>query len=293
MEKTKLEPDPKSIEIKPSLEKTHKKEKIDTLLKEIEQNSEQSVPRTSAYIIRLDGRAFSTFTEGFQKPFDFNFAQAMILTMNDLITEFLPTTGYSHSDEISLIFPPVENPLLQTHLFDGRILKICSVIASFCSVRFAFHLIRLVKIEEAKYDPKVLAKIYDIKAHFDARILIFQPPQFQLIVKHMIWRSIMDCKRNAISTYARHFYKQSEVQGKKSADLILKMKAEKGFDFYKDAPLHIQNGTYAKRQQYVIPAINQITLEAVEAVRTEILNKSFKIEDTEKSLEMLFAKYWN
>ena len=56
------------------------------------------------FLVRLDGRAFSTFTNGFKKPFDFMFTKAMILTTSDLLIEFNAVTGYSHSDEITLIF---------------------------------------------------------------------------------------------------------------------------------------------------------------------------------------------
>lgn len=41
-----------------------------------------------------------------RRPFDLNFTNAMILTTMDLITEFSATTGYTHSDEITIIFKP-------------------------------------------------------------------------------------------------------------------------------------------------------------------------------------------
>ena len=40
------------------------------------------------FIVRLDGKNFSKFTSGLYKPFDKKFLKAMILTTEDLITEF-------------------------------------------------------------------------------------------------------------------------------------------------------------------------------------------------------------
>jgi len=103
------------------------------------------------FIVRLDGRAFSKFCTGLKKPFDENFIKAMTNTMNDLVEEFSAITGYCHSDEISLVFPRLysieeynqkcnANLDIPVHMFGGRLQKICSVIASYASVRFNHHL---------------------------------------------------------------------------------------------------------------------------------------------------------
>ena len=60
-----------------------------------------TLDRNQPFILRLDGKNFSKLTRGLKKPFDTSFLDAMIFT---LMEEFRPSTGYCHSDEISLVF---------------------------------------------------------------------------------------------------------------------------------------------------------------------------------------------
>ncbi|MBO0766333.1 MAG: hypothetical protein J2P50_17325, partial [Hyphomicrobiaceae bacterium] len=53
---------------------------------------------------RIDGRAFSRFTRGMQRPFDRNLSTAMIATAAGLIERTQARIGYTQSDEISLVF---------------------------------------------------------------------------------------------------------------------------------------------------------------------------------------------
>lgn len=42
------------------------------------------------FVVRLDGCAFKTYTNGFVRPFDVRLAEALIRTMNDLIVQTRP-----------------------------------------------------------------------------------------------------------------------------------------------------------------------------------------------------------
>lgn len=68
------------------------------------------IPPFLPFIVRLDRKNFSKFTVGMRKSFDILFTKAMLLTTSDLVTELTAATGYSHSDEISLIFLPSCSP---------------------------------------------------------------------------------------------------------------------------------------------------------------------------------------
>jgi len=57
-------------------------------------------------VVRLDGHCFSTFTRGFDRPYDLRIHRAMVGTATDLLERFGAVTAYTESDEISLIFPP-------------------------------------------------------------------------------------------------------------------------------------------------------------------------------------------
>lgn len=77
--------------------------------------------------------------------------------------------------------------------------------SGYCSVRFNYHLHKIINSEENQklYDPHYIEKINLMRACFDARLVAFPADKEYEIVNHMIWRSIFDCERNAVSTYAR------------------------------------------------------------------------------------------
>ena len=81
--------------------------------------------------IRIDGRGFSKYTKGMNRPFDKNFTDSMIETMKFLIEETDAIIGYTQSDEISLILSDIREPF-----FKGRISKLNSVIASMATAKF-------------------------------------------------------------------------------------------------------------------------------------------------------------
>ena len=140
------------------------------------------IKSTDNFIVRLDGRSFSKFTSGFAKPFDPIFTKAMCYTAQDLLLKFNCQTAYTHSDEITLIFsrqyPDSSGNLISKHMFDGRIQKIISLTASYCSVRFNWHLSKLLEENAIKPNPRVYSEkllnlIANCEQMFDARIIIF------------------------------------------------------------------------------------------------------------------------
>lgn len=79
-------------------------------MKGYEKVYEMRVPNDHVMLIRLDGLTFETWTRGLDAVFDLVFTRSMILTMNDLLLKFHPQTGYTHSDEITLVFAPHPKP---------------------------------------------------------------------------------------------------------------------------------------------------------------------------------------
>ena len=109
---------------------------------------------------RIDGHCFSKFTKGFKKPFDEKFSQAMVQTACDLLQEFKACTAYTQSDEITLIFIPVKNEETSEWRewpFRGRVVKMCSLLASYASTRFNHHLVTIFQEStDAERLPRVL-----------------------------------------------------------------------------------------------------------------------------------------
>ena len=83
-------------------------------------------------LARIDGRAFSTFTQGLERPYDVRLSRAMIDTTRFLVEETGARTGYTQSDEISLLWHATD-PKDQL-FFDGRIQKMVSVLAALATV---------------------------------------------------------------------------------------------------------------------------------------------------------------
>jgi tRNA(His) 5'-end guanylyltransferase len=163
------------------------------------------------FIIRLDGRAFTKFTKQFKKinkdiPYSIEFKTAMIKTCHDLLHEFNPSTVYTHSDEITMIFNSaiVEDNIHQ-HIFGGKVFKLLSLISAFASVRFNANL--NIQKNDSTFNTKV--KINE-NPTFDAIVIVF--PKSYEIVNHMMWRSKGDCTRNFISMFAEKFIPKKQLQ---------------------------------------------------------------------------------
>tara|TARA_Y100000780_G_C13652920_1_gene405381 strand:- start:77 stop:397 length:321 start_codon:yes stop_codon:yes gene_type:complete len=98
-------------------------------MKEYESSVENNIESDISFLVRLDGKNFSKFTKGFKKPFDSNFNHVMEKITHDLINKFNVRTGYTSSDEITLIFPEKFNN--EKHIYSGRIQKLTSIIGSY------------------------------------------------------------------------------------------------------------------------------------------------------------------
>ena len=272
-------------------------ETLSDRMKAYEKDKDSKILPYLPFIVRLDGNNFSKFTKGFNKPFDENFVNAMINTMNDLVEKFSAKTGYTHSDEITLIFSSActKDDFLagkkeSIHVFNGRIQKLCSLFASFCSVRFNYHIVKSVGLEEKKYKPSLVEKVKSYTAHFDSRIIVFPEQKDYEIVNHMIWRSVHDCHRNAVATYAQHYFSSKELNGKEGPDMIKMLKEKYSVD-WDDVPENIKYGVYGKKELY--EKITDTPAGPVKAMRRRIINKTLKIEFSDAVYNMLMDKYWN
>src|SRR5690349_5878638 len=92
-------------------------------------------PRTWA-VIRLDGKAFHTYTRGLERPFDRKLMADMDFTMQYLCEQVEGAIfGYTQSDEISIVITDLTSERAQLW-FAGKVQKIVSVSASIASAVF-------------------------------------------------------------------------------------------------------------------------------------------------------------
>ena len=66
---------------------------------------------------RIDGRGFSKFTHGMNRPYDQRMIDAMVATTRILVEKTHATVGYCQSDEISLVWINDRH-----NWFDGKII---------------------------------------------------------------------------------------------------------------------------------------------------------------------------
>lgn len=184
------------------------------------------------FIVRFDGCCFSKFTNKLKKlssnnVFSAEFSNAMIKTSCDLLLKFRPTTVYTHSDEITLIFQnyvqfdeSLNEILTGEHYRNGKVYKLLSELASFTSVSFTKNI-----ANEFKNDSDVLDFLNKQTLTFDARIIVF-PSKFEYeIVNHMIWRT-RDCYRNYVSAHAEKHFSQKQLNNVNTNDRIKMLKTK-------------------------------------------------------------------
>eukprot|EP00750_Incisomonas_marina_P015642 INCI18414.2.p1 GENE.INCI18414.2~~INCI18414.2.p1 ORF type:complete len:222 (+),score=36.88 INCI18414.2:233-898(+) len=155
-------------------------------------------------LCRVDGHKFSTFTRGFKKPFDTRIHDAMVATTTDLVDYFDAVTGYTFSDEITLIFAPLEEQ--QAAPYNGKILKLSTLVASYACVRFAHHMRAFI---EDGMKPAIRKLLEDPRMSFDSRI--WNVPTKMEALANIVWRSLYDCRRNGIGLLARKFYSAAKL----------------------------------------------------------------------------------
>lgn len=199
--------------------------------------------------IRIDGKAFHTFTRGFQKPFDEILVKSMQDTMKYLCENIQGCVlGYTQSDEITLILVDYQN-LNSCAWFDYEVQKMCSISASMATMAFnkafASNVAKQSKRLYKEYLEEKDASYIDTLeiamnkgAMFDARV--FNIPKEE-VANLIYWRQL-DATRNSIQMVGQANFSHKELQNK-SCNMIQEMLfAEKGIN-WNDYPTYLKRGS--------------------------------------------------
>lgn len=168
---------------------------------------------TRPTIARIDGRTFSKFTKGFEKPFDKVITDAMNGTTMALVKGTDADIGYVQSDEITLIWAPQENPE-SSMFFDWREQKLVSVLASKAAAEFNWFLIEALILDPRK---RLKMEVQIMRPHFDCRV--WQVPDKDEATNTLLWRA-QDARRNAVSSYAQSHCSHKQLQGLNQAEML-------------------------------------------------------------------------
>lgn len=213
-----------------------------------EQVPKTRLVRRTPVAIRIDGKAFHTFTRGFEKPFDEVLGRAMRETMKYLCENIQGCVlGYTQSDEITLILIDYKK-LTSSAWFDYEVQKMCSIAASMATMafnkfftEFAYEVrpdgVRLPDYQEADYKG-VLYKAAEKGAMFDARV--FNIPKEE-VANLIYWRQL-DATRNSIQMVGQANFSHSELQNK-SCNAIQEMLFQERDINWNDFPTHLRRGS--------------------------------------------------
>lgn len=214
----------------------------------------ESIPKTklmrrTPVIIRLDGKAFHTFTRGFKRPFDEILVNSMQETMKYLCENIQGCVlGYTQSDEITLVLVDYKH-LNSEAWFDYEVQKMCSVAASMATMAFnKFFASAVAKESKRLYTEylnekdssyiEALEKAMNKGAMFDARC--FNIPKEE-VTNCIYWRQL-DATRNSIQMVGQANFSHKELQNK-SCNMIQDMlMTEKGIN-WNDLPTHLKRGS--------------------------------------------------
>lgn len=148
-----------------------------------------------AVIVRVDGKAFHTWTKWCEKPFDSSFSDAMIITTTHTFRELQGCRlAYTQSDEASFLLTNIGT---EEGLFGYKASKLTSVVASIFSVYFN------------KYWGNAPA------AYFDARAFSIT---MEDAANNFVWRQ-RDCYRNYIQGLGRYYLGVPAIYNRNTADV--------------------------------------------------------------------------
>ena len=191
------------------------------------------LPKRMPVILRLDGKAFHTFTRYMKKPFDTD----LILLMQD-ITKYLlaniqnAVLGYTQSDEISILLMNY-NKFTTESWFDNNIQKMVSISAAMASAfaTLEYNYNHLYDNEAVPIPPRKYI-------HFDSRVFVLPESE---VNNYFVSRQ-QDCQRNSIQMIAQSLYSHKALQNLSCKDLIEKIDKDdavnKKYDDYDFSETH-------------------------------------------------------
>lgn len=203
------------------------------------------LPRRTYTIIRLDGKAFHTYTRGLNKPFD----KGLFEDMDAAIIAMLPQIqgavfAYTQSDEISILLTDFDQPTTSAW-FDGNLQKVCSVSSAIITAEFNKQ-----RWERDALLNKATPDFENI-AFFDSRV--FTIPDRIEVMNYFIWRN-QDCARNSVSMLAQANFSHKELQGKSTPEKH-EMLHQKGVNWATDFTDGEKNGRLIVKEEFKLKPV--------------------------------------
>lgn len=180
--------------------------------------------RRTPVIIRLDGKAFHSYTRDCERPYD-----EILHNIREQTLEYLCENiqgciiGYSQSDELSLVLKDWQT-FTTSAWFDNNLQKIVSVSASMCTMKWNGLIgdweLFAATDREGSTDYPQIGPI----AVFDSRA--FNVPKEE-VVNYLVWRQ-QDWERNSVQMLGQSLYSHKELHGVSCKQMLTKIESEYG-----------------------------------------------------------------
>lgn len=196
-------------------------------MKNYENVDRKHLMRRNPTVIRIDGKAFHTWTRGLKKPYDDSLVISMAETMKYLVDSIQGAVlGYTQSDEISIFLRDYDR-LVTEAWFDNNIQKMVSVSASLATAFFNSH-VATTWADPPKY-----------LATFDSRV--FSLPKEE-VTNYFLWRQ-QDCTRNSVQGAGQHYLGHKKTQNLNSPQIQEALMALDPPINWNDFPVYFKRGT--------------------------------------------------
>lgn len=238
-------------------------------MRKLERYNRLSILPDCFFAIRVDGRSFHTEVKKMkiERPFDKKLRNAINEASKSVMKDFGCLFAYTESDEVTFLFHKF------SEIFDRRVEKLVSLVASKMSVEFA-------RSKIAKGTCPI----------FDARVL--ELPSDDLVIKYFQWRQ-MDSHRNAITTHCFWRLVKSGESERKATKILEGMKDSDKNELlfsrfncnYNNTPEWTRKGTMFYIKEYTKKGYNPIKKQEEKAIRKKIICEDVKVHFRKDNLK--------
>lgn len=212
-------------------------------MKAYEAAARTMLPGRLPVILRVDGKAFHTYTRGCRKPFD----ERLQNVMNDTAVALCDGVqgsqmAYVQSDEISVLIHGYKK-LTSSPWFDNQTMKMVSIAAAIASTTFTMNSWKIWAEEQGGDDVGGLHHCMRT-ALFDARVFVLPEAE---VCNYFIWRQ-QDAIRNSVQMLARAYFSHKDCDGKNIAQLKETLSVS-GVN-WDSLSVHLQRGRCVRKQPY-------------------------------------------
>jgi tRNA(His) guanylyltransferase len=169
-------------------------------------------------IIRLDGKAFHTYTKSLKDenspdPFNEDLKNAFVNSCIDMTKHMQGVKAiYTQSDEVSILLTDKTKSYVLDGWFDFKVQKIVSISSSLLTYYFNKYMVHPNRMP----------------AFFDARV--FSLPDEDEVKNYFVWRQ-NDASRNSVSMMAQHHFSHKSLQNVSRNGMQEKLWSEKNINW--------------------------------------------------------------